>query len=71
MFLGILAEALGFTDYFGMNWDALNDSLSDVDEPTEIVWTNSERFAARDPEGFAVVVDIFEQTDTPVSLRFP
>ncbi len=44
-FLTVLAEALQFPDYFGFNWDALEDCLTDLS------W-----FAA---EGFVIAYDYF------------
>ena len=67
--LAAIAEALAFPDYFGMNLDALWDSLADVDEPTEVVWHQHERYASADPEGFQEVRTQFEETDAPVKVR--
>jgi RNAse (barnase) inhibitor barstar len=67
-FLAAVAEALAFPAYFGMNWDALNDCLRDVTEPTEVVWAHSRLYADIDPEGFAVALRCFERAE-PVTLR--
>lgn len=65
-----MAEALRFPDYFRMNWDALDECLHDfVVEPTEVVWTHSDRYARADPEGFTIVQSCFATPDVPVSIR--
>ena len=60
-FLEAVAAALNFPDYFGHNWDALDECLADIEEDTEVVWTDSGFYAAADPEGFRVAVDCFKQ----------
>ncbi len=53
-----------------MNWDALDECLHDfVVEPTEVVWTHSDRYARADPEGFTIVQSCFATPDVPVSIR--
>ncbi len=38
----ILAEKLSFPDFYGGNLDALHDSLSEIGEPTQIIFENSD-----------------------------
>jgi len=61
--LAILAAALHFPEWFGGNWDALEDCLSDMDREAgrghAIVFENAGRFAAGAPQDFSTAVDIF------------
>lgn len=50
----ILAERLEFPDYYGANFDALEDCLGDVREPTRVV-------LVRDPEEPKHWFDMLEQ----------
>lgn len=64
-FLAVVSKALRFPDYFGMNWDAFEDCLTDM-SPYEdsdrylIVYDGFEAFAAREPEEFNTAVEIFK-----------
>lgn len=55
--LASFAQAFGFPEYFGMNLDALVDSLRDVeiDTPATIVWDDAESFAAVDGQTYDVI----------------
>jgi RNAse (barnase) inhibitor barstar len=68
-FLEAIASALRFPDYFGRNWNALDDCLLDVDEPTIVEWTQANRFATAEPEGYAIALSCFADTTAPVELR--
>jgi len=61
--LEVLAAALHFPDWFGGNWDALEDSLCDLDMGAgrghALVFENAQRFAAGAPQDFSTAVDIF------------
>jgi RNAse (barnase) inhibitor barstar len=65
MLLGALAEALKFPDWFGGNWDALADCLSDLSwwgsEGYVLVIEHVEDLRAADPEGFATALEIFDE----------
>ena len=41
-FLKEIAEALEFPDYFGHNWDALEDCLKDLKGKYLIIWTDTD-----------------------------
>jgi RNAse (barnase) inhibitor barstar len=58
-FLGILAKALAFPDYFGRNWDAFYDCLLELEhgEGTLLVLRDASGFARAEPEEFAAAVD--------------
>lgn len=51
--LTTMKDALSFPDFFGMNWDALDDLLHDLSwledvESVEIVFTNSDQILSAD-----------------------
>ncbi len=64
-FLKVVAEALSFPDYFGMNWDAFEDCLTDMSAHEDaggylIVYHGMEVFAEEDPENFDTAVEILK-----------
>lgn len=63
-FLAAARQAFGFPEWFGMNWDALADSLTDVPPPAAgllVEWTGWGPMARMFPQDFAVAVDILAQ----------
>ena len=60
--LGLLAKTLKFPKYFGRNWDALHDSLTDLGWLNAKGWlviiTNGKSFAERHNEHFATAVEV-------------
>jgi RNAse (barnase) inhibitor barstar len=62
--LARLAERLGFPDWFGGNWDALNDVLAERawEEPHGIVLTLGRcgDLAGADPEAFETALEVFD-----------
>jgi RNAse (barnase) inhibitor barstar len=60
-FLKVAAEALQFPSYFGQNWDAFYDCLTDLalrpGERLTIAFDNLSGFARADPDEFAAAVD--------------
>lgn len=57
------AAAFGFPDWFGLNFDALDESLADLDlagaRGLLVVWSGWGEFAEADPAGMAVALDVF------------
>jgi RNAse (barnase) inhibitor barstar len=62
-FLDRASAAFGFPGYFGRNWDAFADSLSDVrsDPGTLVLWEGWSAFAGTDEQQFAVALDIMRE----------
>jgi RNAse (barnase) inhibitor barstar len=63
--LRAIARALKFPDYFGYNWDALEDCLTDLDwleaRGTILLLSRADRAAARAPHALAVALDVLEE----------
>jgi hypothetical protein len=61
-FLEMCDEAFGLPDWFGMNWDALEECLSDLDlaetEGVVVVWSSWGLLAEAEPKDFAVALDV-------------
>jgi len=53
-----LGEALNFPDWYGTNFDALFDCLSEADGPSPILLSGLAGFAARQPQDFAILVEV-------------
>jgi Barstar (barnase inhibitor) len=82
-FLEMAAEGLEFPDWFGHDWDALADCLTDLTWTTSmagylIVYAGWQALAQEDPEGFAMVmevlteaVDLWRDTETPMTMLLP
>jgi RNAse (barnase) inhibitor barstar len=66
IFLKLVALALHFPDYFGMNWDALNDSLTDLSwKPAAgfvIIFTNFQTISENMATEIAVIKNIFDSS---------
>lgn len=67
--MDVVSAALSFPDYFGRNWDALDECLGDVDEPATVEWSDAARFAEADPVGYEAALRCFSETSGPVVLR--
>jgi hypothetical protein len=61
-FLEACDEAFALPEWFGMNWDALEECLADLElEGTDgvvVVWTSWGTFAEAAPSDFAVAIDV-------------
>ena len=64
-FLAAVGTALDFPDWYGHNWDALADCLSDLSwMPADgyvIVLENADDFARACPADFATALEIFQE----------
>lgn len=62
--LDAIAMEMRFPDYFGRNWDALYDILTDEDwmpaGPCCIVWTNASNLLRNSVEDFLTALEVFE-----------
>jgi RNAse (barnase) inhibitor barstar len=61
------ARALNFPEWFGKNWDALNDCLTDLSwlsgRGWVIVLENSKDLASRKPQVFHSAVEVFQSAN--------
>ncbi len=72
-FLDVCATAFDFPRWFGRNWDALADSLSDrsTGEPEVVLWTGVEHLLEHDHDTVDVALQIFaEDSSNSGQLRF-
>lgn len=82
-FLDLSAESFDFPDWFGDDWDALADCLTDLTwADTEsgylVVYAGWQALAQQEPDSFATVLEIFKEavdlwhdSDTPMSVLLP
>ncbi|MEV4430730.1 barstar family protein [Streptomyces sp. NPDC049602] len=64
------AGALALPDWFGRNWDALADCLTDLPEPVTLVVTGWQAYARRRPREWQTAQDVFATAveERPTSL---
>jgi len=62
-FLELCAESFALPEWFGLNWDALEECLGDLDlggvDGVAVLWTGWGELAEATATEFAVAVDIF------------
>jgi RNAse (barnase) inhibitor barstar len=64
-----IGRALGFPDYYGANLDALWDCLTDLTEPTALVWRGWQSLAVDHPGDWARVRAVLDaRADTRPSF---
>lgn len=65
--LNRIARTLNFPDWFGKNWDALSDCLTDLSwldgRGWVIIFENSKDLAARKPQVFHSAVEVFQSAN--------
>ena len=63
-FIQTLADKMNFPDYFGENWDALEECLRDLDWFSAggyiVVYDHFEVFEEKEPKEFKVALEIFQ-----------
>lgn len=80
-FLQAAAETMNFPDYFGDNWDAFTDCISDLSWLSAagyiLLYTQPDNFANNDPSEWSIALDVFQEaveywreTDTPMYVLF-
>ena len=62
-FLKEISKLLNFPGYFGKNWDALNDCITDMSwfdlsKPLHIIYKNSNNFQENSPNDFSIAMEI-------------
>lgn len=62
--LAAIGRSLAFPEHYGQNLDALWDCLTDLAEPTALVWSGWEDAAVADPGDWARIMQVLrERTD--------
>ena len=62
-FLELCAESFALPEWFGMNWDAFEECLGDLDlggvDGVAVIWSGWAELAEAAPQEFAIALDIF------------
>ncbi len=56
-----LGGAFDFPSWYGRNLDALADCLTDLTEPTVLIWAGWELLAVEDPDSWAAIMDVLRE----------
>jgi Barstar (barnase inhibitor) len=78
-FLSKAAQAMKFPEYFGYNWDAFDECITDLEwfpaQRYALVYDQPDIFAKADPIGWQIALDIlqaaveyWQKTDTPMDV---
>jgi Barstar (barnase inhibitor) len=78
-FLSKAAQAMKFPEYFGYNWDAFDECITDLEwfpaQRYALVYDQPDIFAKADPIGWQIARDIlqaaveyWQKTDTPMDV---
>lgn len=82
-YLDLCAETFAFPDWFGRDWDALGDCLTDLTWQVHgaghlVVYAGWQALAESDEDAFEVALDVFEEaidlwrdSDTPMTVLLP
>lgn len=73
------AQEMNFPDYFGHNWDAFADIMTDLDignsKGSVLLYCHPENFAENDAANWSVMMDVlqsivefWQETDTPMYI---
>lgn len=67
-FMDAVSEALRLPGWFGRNWDALGDCLSDVPASTVLVWDGWTQMARRVPRETEVAIEVLAESGLTVLM---
>mgnify|MGYP001826501606 FL=1 len=67
-FMDAVSAALALPGWFGRNWDALADCLSDVPVSTVLVWDGWRDMALADPRDTEVAIEVFAESGLTVLM---
>lgn len=82
-FMQLCADTFAFPDWFARNWDGLHDCLTDLtwEDPSAghlVIYAGWQALAQEEPESFAtaleifaVAVDLWQDTPTPMAVLLP
>ena len=69
----LIAEAFGFPDYYGRNWDAFDECIRDVELPSHVEITGLDTLRVRLPREAELfqrcVADFVKERDHEITLR--
>ena len=67
-FMDAVSDALALPGWFGRNWDALADCLSDVPPSTVLVWDHWTDMARATPRDTEVAIEVFAESGLTVLM---